>query len=249
MIRNNSEYMLADGSPRYGIRTTGLAQVSVATAPSLIRVGQTADAAALLDAAELKLAVQHRFVLDKYNHADADIISGLRADHPEELEEAEAIVAKRLGSPVVWMRGAKTAYTEAVIEEAQMDGTLMRQLAASLMSIGLTVAMMVIVIGLAAMKAPPLISLVIVTGIYLGTRPIQRKLGRTVDPGNLPTRIDREDARLLWDDVVNATLVAILQSKDVPIDQGTVKAALRGWNHTRYVGTVAQDLRTNPAQP
>ncbi|TSE14994.1 hypothetical protein B1A87_002730 [Arthrobacter sp. KBS0703] len=249
MIRNNSEYMLADGSPRYGIRTTGLAQVSVATAPNLIRVGQTADAAALLDAAELKLAVQHRFVLDKYNHADAEIISGLRADHPEELKEAEATVAKRLDSPAVWMRGAKTAYTEAVIEEAQMDGTLMRQLAASLMSIGLSVAMLVIVIGLAATKAPPLISLVIVLGIYLGTRPIQRKLGRTVDPGSLPTRIDREDARFLWDDVVNATLVAVLQSKDIPLDQGTVKAALRGWNHTRYVATVAQELRTNPAQP
>lgn len=249
MIRNNPEYMLADGSPRYGIRTTGLAQMSVATAPSLIRVGQTADAAALLDAAELKLAVQHRFVLDRYNHADAGIITGLRADYPAELKEAEAIVAKRLGSPAVWMRGAKTAYTESVIDEAQRDGTLMKQLVASLMSIGLTMAMLVIVIGLAVTKAPPVISLVIVVGLFLGTRPIQRKLGRTVDPGSLPTRIDREDARALWDDVVNATLVAVLKSRDIPLDQGTIKAALRGWNHTRYVATVAQELRTNPAQP
>lgn len=248
MIRNNPEYMLADGSPRYGIRTTGLGQASVSTVPNLIRVGQTADAAALLDAAELKLAVQHRFVLDKFNFADAEIISGLRADHPEELKEAEAIVAKRLGSPSVWMRGAKTAYTEAVIEEAQMDGTLMRQLTASLMSIGLTMAMLVIVIGLAVMQAPPLTSLLIVLAIYLGTRPIQRKLGRTVDPGSLPTRIERDEARALWDDVVNATLVAVLQNKDIPLDQGSIKAALRGWNHTRYVATVAQELRTNPAE-
>lgn len=249
MIRNNPEYILADGSPRYGVRTTGLVQTPAAAAPNLIRVGQTADAAALLDAAELKLAVQHRFVLDKFNHADAGIISGLRTDHPEDAKEAEGIVATRLGSPAAWMRGAKTAYTQAVIEEAQMDGTLVNQLAASLKSIGLTVAMLTVVFGLMATNAPPLLSLLIVIGLFLATRPLQRKLGRTVDPGNLPTRIDREDARLLWDDIVNATLVSVLQSKGVALDQGTLKAALRGWNHTRYVATVAQELRSNPAQP
>ncbi|WP_104140036.1 hypothetical protein [Arthrobacter sp. ZGTC131] len=136
MIRHNPEYMLADGSPRYCIRTAGAGPAHVTTIPSLVRVGQTADAAALLDAAELKLAVQHRFVLDRVNHADAEIISGLREDHPEQLKEAKAIVAKRLGSPSLWLRGAKTAYTEAVIDEAQMDGTLVNQLVASLKSIG-----------------------------------------------------------------------------------------------------------------
>lgn len=249
MTRNNSQYILADGSPRYGIRTDGLAHTSVATVPNLVRVEQTADAAALLDAAELKLAVQHRFVLDRVNHADAEIISGLRSAHPEELKEAEAIVAKRLGSPAVWMRGAKTAYTEAVIEEAQRDGTLGNQLVASLKAIALNTAMLGIVVGFVVTKAPSVLSLVIVIGLFFATRPMQRKLGRIVDPGSLPTRIHREDASALWDDVVNATLVAVLQSKGIPLDQGTTKAALRGWNHTRYVATVAQDLRTNPAQP
>lgn len=249
MIRNNAQYMLADGSPRYGIRTTGLSSIPVATVPSLMRVGQTADAAALLDAAELKLAVQHRFVLDKFNHADAEIISDLRGAHPEELKEAEAIVAERLGSPSVWMRGAKTAYIESVIEEAKADGTLVRQFASALMSLGLSVALLVIVIGLAVLDAPSSAFLAIVVAMSLGARPVQKKLGRTVNPGGVPTRVDREDARILWADIVNATLVSVMQNKGIPVDQATSKAALRGWNHTRYVGTVAQELRTNPAQP
>lgn len=249
MIRNTSEYMLADGSPRYGIRTTGLVSTPVATVPSLIRVGLTADAAALFDAAELKLAVQHRFVLDKVDQADAELIADLRASHPEELKEAEVVVAKRLGSPAVWMRGAKTAYTESVVEEARKDGTLIKQLASALMSLGLSVAMLVIIIGLAVMDAPPEVFMAVLVAMILGTRPIQKKLGRTINLGGIPTRIDREDARTLWDDVVNATLVAVLQNKDIPVDQASTKAALRGWNHTRYVGTIAQELRTNTAQP
>lgn len=247
-MRHNPEYMLADGSPRYGIRT-GTAPTHVATVPSLVRVERTADAAALLDAAELKLAVQHRFVLDRVNHADAEIISGLRAGHPEELKEAEAIVAKRLGSPSVWMRGAKTAYTEAVIDEAQMDGTLVNQLVASLKSLGLAVVSLVIVVGLVVTEAPYLPSLAIIIGMVLAVLHIQRKLSRTIDPRCLPTRIDREDARSLWEDVVNATLVDLLQSKGIPLDQATMRVALRGWNHTRYVASVAQELRSNTAKP
>ncbi|MET4144202.1 hypothetical protein [Arthrobacter sp. UYCo732] len=249
MIRNTSEYMLADGSPRYGIRTTGLVPTPVAAVTGLVRVGQTADAAALLDAAELKLALQHRFVLDRVNHADAEIITHLRAEHPGELKEAESIVAERLGSPTVWMRGAKSAYAEARAEEAHNDGTLFRQLGAALKSLGLTVAMLVVIIGLTVVQAPPLTSLGIIVGMFLAARPIQKQVNRTINPGGISTRIDEEDAGILWDDVVNATLVSVLQNKDIPVDRASTTAALRGWNHTRYVGSVAQELRTNTAQP
>ena len=98
-------------------------------------------------------------------------------------------------------------------------------------------------------EAPPLPSLAIVIGMILARRHIERKLSRTMDPGSLPTRTDREDARSLWEDLVNATLVAVLQRKGIPLDQATTKVALRGWNHTCYVTSIAQELRTDHAQP
>jgi hypothetical protein len=233
MIRNTSEYMVADGSPSYGIRTTCLVSSPAAAVPSLIRVGQAADAAAMLYAADVKLALQYSVVLDKFNHSDAEIISDLRAAHPEELKEAEAIVAKRLVSPAVWMRCPKSAYTKAVVEDAETNGTLVRQMGAALTPLGLSVAMLVIVIGLAENNAPPLASVVIVLAMFIGAQPKQKKLSRTINPGGIPTRIEKGDARILWGDVVNATLVFALQNKGIPVDRASITASLRGWNHTR----------------
>lgn len=140
--------------PRYGVRTTGLEQAPTVTDSHLVRAEQTAEAAALLDAAELQLAVQHRFVLSRFNKADAEIIAELRVRHFSELQEAEAVVASRLASPAVWMRGATRAYSEAVLEPAEMDGTLVAKLVASLKSLMIVMAALAIVVGLMVTIAP-----------------------------------------------------------------------------------------------
>lgn len=249
MIRNNPEYMLPDGSPRFGIRTIGLDTIAKAPArPAQITVAQTADAASMLDAAELKLAAQHRYVLDRFKQ-DAEVISTLRETHPEELKLAEAAVAARLGSPKVWIRGAVGAYSSAVTDRAERDGSLFAYLVNLLMSLGLSLAVLVIVIGMMVLKVPPLPFLGVGLVLWLTVIPAKRKIERKLASSNLPTDVDRTEAQIFWDDVVNATFLAVLQNRDIAVDLATAAALTRGWNHTRYVASVAQELRTNHAQP
>lgn len=248
MIRNNSEYMLEDGSPRYGIRTTGLVAVAEAPALALTRIDQTADAAAMLDGAELKMAVQHRFVLDRFADDAATILSVLEA-RPDELKVAEEAVAKRFGSPATWMEGAATAYIRTTTEDAGRDGTAGTQLAAMLGSASIYFVGLVLVIGMAVLNVPFLPFMGITAVYWFVAAPFQRRLRRSVDRVALPTSVDREDAKALYDDVVNATLLTVLQHKDVDVDIAISKSLTRGWNHTRYVASVAQDLRTNHAHP
>jgi hypothetical protein len=247
MIRNNPEYMLEDGSPRYGIRTTGLEEAEAPARP-LATVAQTAEAAAQLDGPELKLASQHRYVLDKFSQ-DAWAISALRQAHPEELKLAEAAVETRLGSPTIWIRGAKKAYVEATLDEAEKDGTLLSQLGNRLKSIGLSLGSLVIVIGMMVQQVPPPVFLGVNLALWLGLMPIRKKLGRASEHGTLPNNIGKDEARVFWDDVVNATFLVVLQNKGIQADQATAAALTRGWNHTQYVASVAQQLRTNHAGP
>ncbi|GAA4034670.1 hypothetical protein GCM10023063_18530 [Arthrobacter methylotrophus] len=243
MIRNNPEYMLEDGSPRYGIRTTGLESV-VTPARPLATVAQTADAAAQLDGAELKLAAQHRYILDRFRQ-DAAVISSLREAHPEELKLAEAAVETRLGSPKVWIRGARKAYVETTVEDAEKTGTLGSLLVTMLMSLAISIGSLVIIIGMMVQQTPPLVFLGVNLALWLGLIPIRKKLERTAGHGTLPDNVSKDEARVFWDDVVNATFLAVLQNKGIAVDLATAAVLTRGWNHTRYVASVAQELRTN----
>lgn len=248
MIRNNPEYMLEDGSPRYGIRTTGLDAVVEAPAKPLSTVSQTADAAATLDAAELKLAAQHRFVLDRFA-GDAAVISSLREAHHEELKLAEAAVSTRLGSPAVWIRGAGRAYVESTLDDAEKSGSLLSQLSTMLMSIGLSVGMLIVLIGMMIQNVPPLPFVGVAAAMWLIVIPVRRKLDRKTERITLPYDLRRDEAHAFWDDVVNATFLTVLQNKGTAIDLATAAALTRGWNHTRYVASVAQELRTNHSAP
>lgn len=245
MIRNNPEYMMEDGSPRYGIRTTGLVAVSDAP-PALADIGQTADAAAMLDAAELKLASQHRYILDTFSQ-DAGVISSLREAHPEELKLAEAAVESRLGSPKKWAFGAQRAYIDTTVDEAEKAGTLARQLVTMLLSSGLAAAALILIVGMLVQNVPPLPFLAIVAGLWLLTWPVRRRTERDLDRVTLPHDLSAAEARTFYDDVVNATFLVVLQNKGIPVDIATAASLTRGWKHTSYVASVAQDLRTNHA--
>lgn len=243
MIRNTPEYMLDDGSPRYGIRTGEPAEATVPVSQG-VDISRLLQAAAELDGAELKLAAQHRFVLDRFK-GDAALIKALRKAFPVETKEAEAAVRGRLGSPDTWMRGARKAYNKAVSDEAERNGTLFGRGAAALASLGLSLVIMATLLGLIISRAPALPALMIVLALLAVTKPIQRRLRRTIDHGSLPARVSSDDGAAFWDDVVNATLLAVLANKGLIVDQATAAAAGRGWQHTLYASGLAQELRTN----
>ncbi|WP_427170702.1 hypothetical protein [Arthrobacter sp. 92] len=48
---------------------------------------------------------------------------------------------------------------------------------------------------------------------------------------------------------MNATFLAVLQNKGIVADIAAATALMRGWNHTRHVVSVAQELRSNHRQP
>ena len=59
-------------------------------------------------------------------------------------------------------------------------------------------------------------------------------------PGNSLTAAVANGAR---------AFLAVLWSKEVPVDIASTAALSRGWNYTRYVARMAQDLHPNHAEP
>lgn len=145
------------------------------------------------------------------------------------------------------MEGSRRAYFDGVNEDGERSGILFRQGIAAIGSLSITAALMAVIVGLALHEVPPLPSLAVIAAIIIGLNPVNRGLSRTIQRGTLPTRLHREDAQELWDDVVNATLLSVLEVKGIPVALATAKATGRGLNHTRYVASVAQELRTNHA--
>ncbi|MFD1214876.1 hypothetical protein ACFQ36_22880, partial [Arthrobacter sp. GCM10027362] len=103
-----SEYLLSDGSPRYGLRTE---ETSPAAAPA-----RTEDARAIpREASRLGLHHLSTAVDSRLTRAWADqddpLLAALRAGHPAELAEAEGLVRNELGGRADWLRKARANHT------------------------------------------------------------------------------------------------------------------------------------------
>ncbi|HEY8294212.1 MAG TPA: hypothetical protein VIG41_02640, partial [Micrococcaceae bacterium] len=74
--------------------------------------------------------------------------------------------------------------------------------------------------------------------------PLRMRLKWTVR-GALPTRLGAADRETLWNDVVNATLTALVLSCGKEVDSATARAARRGWNHTVFAAARVKELEAN----
>ena len=104
----------------------------------------------------------------------------------------------------------------------------MSRLAALLMSLGVTVAGLVIIIGMVVIDTPFVPFMLVLTSCSIVSIPVRRKLARKTDRTTLPSNIPREDARMFWDDVVNATFLSVLQNKGIAVDIATSASLTRG---------------------
>lgn len=239
-MTRTDEYLLPDGSPRFGIRTE-----STATAkPAKVQhheAGRAAAQAARMTAAQLRNAVDYRFDLDCFQDDEA-MIDALRSSDPNELAEAEGLVVDRLGSPKKWFSESRSRFTGIVVG---MGVDPHRQVSVLLGSLGLAIFPFLAMVAAMLLNLPDWAVWAVLFLVPLGLKPARRKVYRKAR-GTFSTTVGPEDRQMIWDDVVNATLLEVLAAKGVAVDQMTVHTAGRRFNHLRHVAGVTQQLLELP---
>lgn len=222
----NNAYHFADGSPRYGHRADA---TSAFPAAPQVRIEETAAAAARLGLDDLAAAIDRRLTSSWADKADPLVVA-LRKDHPEELAAARNLVRLHLGTQRQWRLKAQ------LVRDRRLAGTLLRRREA-----GSALEILFLRLGLmAALIAPPSYILAshqeedLVKFILTGAGCI----AAAFTGGHFLTIRARvpvmPDIRGPWlaelrEDIVNATLVAILQNKGVNLPPGAAEAGRRGW--------------------
>lgn len=238
----NHEYQLADGSPRYGHRTGPAAEeqtVSALTVPIEVVYG-----AAKLSLDSLQAAIDRRLRSVWADEPDS-ALEALRYDNPEELAAARALVRLHLGSQRQWRIKAQA------VRDNELAGTMARRKAS-----GRAQEVLALRLGLmAALIGPPafvvatspedilkllIIGIVCFAAALIGGHFLMCR-SRVPAMPNIRGRWLNE----LRQDVVNATLVAILQNKGTFVDPQTAAAGRRGWESIQAAAKAVELLHSS----
>lgn len=222
----SNEYHLADGSPRYGYRTEAATEQPAPAAT--VRPEEAAVGAASLGLDDLAAAIDRRLG-SSWADAPDPAVNALREEHPEELAAARELVKLHLGSQRQWRLKAQA------VRDKQLAGLVSRRKAS-----GRSREILALRLGLmAALIAPPAYVVatdmndylkLLVTGIVCLVAALVGGHFLTIR-ARVPVMPNIRGPWLkeLREDIVNATLVAILQNKGVVLDRRTVMAGRRGW--------------------
>ena len=238
----SKEYQLADGSPRYGHRTGPPAGEQTAAAETAL-IEEVVDGAAKLSLDALAAATDRRMRSAWADKPDP-VVEALREGNPEELAAARALVRLHLGSQREWRIKAQA------FRDQKLAGTMARRKAAgrALEILALRLALM------AALIAPPafvvatspddmlrllIVGAVCIAAALAGGHFLTCRARVPVMP-NLRGPWLKE----LREDVVNATLAAILQNKGKSVDPRTAAAARRGWESIQAASRAVDSLHS-----
>lgn len=235
----SNEYQLADGSPRYGHRTDSASTVQ-ATTPGIAPT-DVAEGAARLSLDVMAAAIDRRLRSAWADEADP-AVEALRTDNPEELAAARALVRLHLGTQRQWRTKAQAVWDQ------QLAGTLARRRAGGrvqeilALRLGLMAALIAPPAYIAATSPDDLLKL-LVAGIACFVFAVAGGYWLTCR-AKVPVMpvIRGSWLQELREDVVNATLVAILQNKGTPLDPGTAAAARRGWENIQATSQAVSSL-------
>jgi hypothetical protein len=219
-----------DEAPRYGIRTL------VEPVPSGRRAAapdHIAKEAARLGLHHLAAAIEHRLTRPWAGREDALLVR-LRGDHPEALRAAEQIVRRELGSAKSWRMKASAVhrrYLGPAIARRRAAGLAGRAWAVRLALIVLFILpSFLLVVGAAPLPALVLTGAASILAAFGCGRAVTVWLRLPVQPV-----IRRRWLQEFRRDIVDATLLALLQEKGAQVDQQAAEAAVRGWKHIRFV--------------
>jgi hypothetical protein len=239
LVSISTEYLLADGSPRYGVRT---AEAVPAAAPALPSdPGLVARAASRLGLHHLAAAADSR-VTRRWADKDDPLLAALRAEHPAELAEAKGLVEAELGGRADWLRRARSnhnAFLAPVTGRRRAAGShaaAMLQRAA--LALGLTGTA-----GFVAVSTQGNLLLLLATGVVVCG--LAYVLGSMVTARlrlPVPARLFGRWLEEIRTDITDATLLALLQSRRIEVDDRTARAARRGWEHLQFVAAKVDEI-------
>lgn len=237
----SNEYHLADGSPRYGHRSEPTTD-QPATAPG-IRVEEAAEEAARLGLDEMAAAIDRRLASAWADKPDISVVT-LREQNPEELAAARALVKVHLGTQRQWRMKAQA------VRDKQLAGLMARRKASGstreilALRLGLIIALIAPPAYIVATNQNDVLKLVIVGAICLVAALVGGHF--LTIRARVPVMPNVRGPWLteLRDDVVNATLVAILQNKGVVLSPVTAAAGRRGWVSIQEASAAVASLRS-----
>jgi hypothetical protein len=236
----SNEYQLVDGSPRYGSRDENHASRQEPAA-SRIRVEEPAQEASRLGLDHLAAAIDRRLTSSWADREDP-LLAALKKAHPDELKAARDLVTLHLGSQRQWRMKAQA------VRDKHLAATMRRRRAA-----GSAMEVLFLRIGLMiALIAPPLYVMATSTDMLKLTLTGVGCVAAAFAGGHFITIRSRVPAmpviRGPWlaelrEDVVTATLLAILLSKGVALEARTVAAAERGIKSIRAAASAVEALQ------
>ncbi|GAA2134432.1 hypothetical protein GCM10009825_18050 [Arthrobacter humicola] len=238
----SNEYRLDDGTQRYGSRSNSYTPHE-ATPAAAVRAEEAAEVAARLGLDEMAAAIDRRLT-SSWADTDNYLVVAMRKTHPEELTAARALVKLHLGTQRQWLLKAEAVRNKRLattMHRRRSSGTAreVSALRAILMS-GLIALPTYIV----ATSREDLLKLILV-GIgcialaLMGGHPITVHARVPVMP----------NIRAAWlteirNDIVDATLVAILQNNGAGLDARTAAAGRRGWTSIQIAAKAMHALHS-----
>lgn len=223
----SNEYRLDDGMPRYGSRSEGYTPHEAAPAAA-VRVEEAPEGAARLGLDEMAAAIDRRLT-SSWADRDNPLVAAMRKTHPEELAAARALVKLHLGSQRQWRLKAEAVRNKrlaATMRQRRSSGTAREVFALRAILMAGLIALPTYIV---ATSREDLLKLVLVG---IGCIAVAMTGGHYI---TVHARVPvMPNIRAAWlaeirEDVVDATLVAILQNNGAGLDAGTAAAGRRGW--------------------
>jgi len=235
----NNAYQFLDGTPRYGSRSGAQTSREAAQDPA-VRAEEAVESAARLGLDHLSAAIDRRLT-SPWADQEEPLVAGLRRAYPREVAAARVLVKLHLGSQRQWRLKAQA------VRDKHLAATLLRRRASGsslqilFLRIGLMIALIAPPAFVVATGRDDIVKLVLtgavcVSAAFMGGHFITVRSRVPVMP-----HIRGPWLAELREDIVNATLVAILQNKGVALESKTVDASLRGW---KSIQTAAEAVDT-----
>jgi hypothetical protein len=237
----DNENQLVDASPRYGSRSEAHKPGETPPAPR-IRVEETVEVAARLGLDHMAAAIDRRLTRS-WADKEEPLVAALRKAHPKELAVARVLVKLHLGSQRQWRLKAQAVrdrHLAATIRRRRASGSGVEIL---LLRFGMMIALIAPPIFVVATSRDDIVKLVLTGAVCI---PAALVGGHFITVrSRVPVMPNIRGSWLgeLREDIVNATLVTILQNKGVDLESRTVDAARRGWQSIQAAAKAVDTLQ------